>query len=340
MSPGVLHVTESLGGGVATALRSYVRATPELEHHLLAASRDEALASDYSFEEFSSVRRLPRSPVAAIRALRSAVAGTEPSVVHLHSSWAGLLGRVALVGRGVRIVYTPHGFAFERRDVPVVARCAFRTVERLLRVNTEVLAACSVREQALARALGHDVVIHVPNVAIDLPADLPQPRPAARVVTAGRLTPQKDPRYFAAVASPSAHRETEFWWIGGGDEAYLDELAAAQVRVTGWLSRADGLRELARGGVFLCTSAWEGFPLTILEAAEIGLPIVARRIPPLDYCPREWLRESPSELSELIDVLLDDQELQEKNVAAWRHALQDNVPERQKRALLAAYRGR
>ena len=47
------------------------------------------------------------------QALRRLVRTRRPDVVHLHSSFAGGMGAMA-VGRGTPTVYTPHGYSFSR----------------------------------------------------------------------------------------------------------------------------------------------------------------------------------------------------------------------------------
>ena len=76
------------------------------------------------------------------------------------------------------------------------------------------------------------------------------------------------------------------WIGGGGSDAHLAELLAAGVEVTGWLEQDIAVKELAGCDIYLHTAAWEGYPMTILEAFELGLPVVARGIPALASEPR------------------------------------------------------
>src|SRR6476660_5545947 len=54
----------------------------------------------------------PRGDVLHLVRLRRIVRNYRPDVVHLHSSKAGVLGRVAARLEGVPVVYSPHNFAF------------------------------------------------------------------------------------------------------------------------------------------------------------------------------------------------------------------------------------
>lgn len=52
-----------------------------------------------------------KSDIAAIRELRQIEKDVQPDVIHLHSSVAGGLGRIAYNGKNNTVVYTPHGYA-------------------------------------------------------------------------------------------------------------------------------------------------------------------------------------------------------------------------------------
>ena len=52
-----------------------------------------------------------KSDIAAIKELRQIEKNVKPDVIHLHSSVAGGLGRIAYSGKNNIVVYTPHGYA-------------------------------------------------------------------------------------------------------------------------------------------------------------------------------------------------------------------------------------
>ncbi len=90
-------------------------------------------------------------PLAAIAGVRRLVSQLAPDVVHAHSSFPGVYARAALL-HGPRLVYTPHCFAFERRDVGWVARSTYRAVERALRGRADLLAAAGPVKPSRPRA--------------------------------------------------------------------------------------------------------------------------------------------------------------------------------------------
>ncbi|HWJ11519.1 MAG TPA: glycosyltransferase [Nocardioides sp.] len=278
----VLHVVESLGGGVLTSILSMVDATPGLEHQLAIWRRREHAGAGDHHGDFARVHLLPGHPRRASRSLRGVVAEVRPDVVHAHSSYAGALVRVT--GLSVRVAYSPHCFAFERRDLGTAGRAVFRELERLLARRTDVLVACSPHEADLALDLGHRRVVAVPNRALDPPGTRAAWAEPFTVVGVGRVAAQKDWRRFAAVKRQVDARGgagLRWEWLGGGDPAGEDHLRANGIEVSGWLPRAEATARLAAAQAYLHTAAWEGAPVSVLEAAAAGLPLAARAIPAL-----------------------------------------------------------
>lgn len=302
----VVHVVESFGGGVAAAVNDYVQNAPEAQHQLLFATRADAPVDLRDLECFDSAVELPRGHFARLRAIRSALRDANHSVVaHAHSSYGGVYARLAATGLShVRVVYTPHCFAFERRDIGWPARAGYRAAEYALAPLTDCFAACSPREAALARRLTASVdVVFVPNIA---PPDVPrQDRSALAtshraplMVGAGRLGPQKDPLFFrdAVVSLRRAGIDVRAKWVGGGDLQLTRLLEESQIEVTGWLRRESVFAELGRADLYVHSARWEGFPVAILEVAALGVPIVVRDISAFESIPFHATLHSPEDL--------------------------------------------
>lgn len=47
-----------------------------------------------------------------IKVIRKIIKKVEPDIIYCHSSFAGGLGRLAALGLGCKIIYNPHGWAF------------------------------------------------------------------------------------------------------------------------------------------------------------------------------------------------------------------------------------
>lgn len=339
----VLHVTEAYGGGIVSSISELIDRTPDIEHHLLRTVRVVDHTDGEGVDGCTSVDELPRRPIAAMRAIRQAVARLRPDVVHAHSSYGGLYVRLVVNSRRTRVVYTPQGYGFLRTDISAAHRLLIREVERALTWNTTALAACSVHEAALATIGRPAMERHtVPNVVAIDEELVDRHRTTRRpdvLVACGRLKPIRDPEYFRRVveAVRELHPAIEARWLGGKPGEIADQLRSSGIEVTGWLPRSELLAEMAEASVYVHTSRWDGFPLTVLEAVSIGVPSVARRIPQLKECPEEVLFDTPSELAAEIARLLASPMTAGEHDALWIDFLDHHSPELQRRRLLAAY---
>jgi len=335
----VLHVVESYGAGTVSAMVQYVRATPELEHHLVRRLRhDDDHADDGELSLFASVHEMDDGLVSAVRSVRRAVKAVRPDVVHGHSSFGGAFARAA-AGRKPLVVHTPHCYATERQDLGRLSRGAYEVAERLLSYNTQVVAGCSVREVALGRSYAPRARhVFVPNVAGGFEARklAPQP-PEEPVLTAmGRLTEQRDPLAFLDIAQRLDGR-AHARWIGDGDADLKAALTDGGVEVTGWLPRSEAIRLLGESTAYVHTARWDGAPMTMIEAHALGLPQVAITTPAVADGPAAAVAADTAELADALTRLIKDPAERAANLAAWDGYFATATVERQRAALLEAY---
>jgi glycosyltransferase involved in cell wall biosynthesis len=347
----VLHVIEALGGGVAAVVEDYVAHAPGLTHHVIAARRPghdiadsiERMASTYVIMEDGHAGR--------VRQVRRLIRRLKPEIVHGHSSLGGVYARLGAIGLPVRVVYTPHCFAFERTDVSWASRAAFIAAEAAMSRVTDAVAAVSPREASLAKRLGAKVVIHVPNVAGASVAVLAKgtrlertsgsrPRLSRYVVgTLGRISPQKGLAYFieAVRAARELNLDVDWVWIGGGTPEDETRLRQAGVQITGWCTRSAAMRHLTSLDVYVHTAAWEGAPISILEAAALGTPVVARDLQALEGQPVGVRVQSPGALAAAVAGLIQRPESLSEALARMSSCAQFLTAEIQADRLLRVY---
>lgn len=268
----VLHVTTCVGGGVPVAIARVTTRTDAV--HLVAwPGENAAKVGDIP----ARTAAISTNPVAAATEVAAIVRRFQPDIVHAHSSIAGVIVRLLPTLDAGRIVYQPHCYKFDDPVLGAAARRVIRWTERRLAPRAGVVLALTAHEEALAGELSRVVpvrrVVNAPSVRGHRHVG-----GARTVVMAGRIAPQKDPRYFADVARATAATDPEvsFTWIGDGDADLKRVLLDAGVAVSGWLDREATLAQISRAGLYLHSASYEGFPLTVVEAASIGTPVVVR----------------------------------------------------------------
>lgn len=276
----VLHVTECFAGGVANAITKITQLA-EADHFLLCSGND--LPSEST--SIAGVFQLPARPLAAIAAIRKANALTHPDVIHAHSSWAGVYTRLS--GVKTPIIYQPHCYKFDDPGQARIVRAGFFLAEKVLAPRADRVAVLSAHEGELAASLDRETVLHfIPNA----PSLTPLPnyestdfRISPQVIMVGRLCKQKSPEFYAQLADEvrRTRSDVHFQWIGDGDPKLRALLEDSGVAVTGWASGQALAAHYARPSVYFHSALYEGFPLSILEAASFGHPLVARTIPAL-----------------------------------------------------------
>lgn len=234
----------------------------------------------------------------ALRGLDQLLAAGRFNVVHLHSSKAGVLGRLAARRRrGARVVYSPHGFPFVGEFSR--ARLALATaIERgLAPLGDEIVCVCDfeVRLAEAKRLRPRRGIARVYNgvdrfpAAVEPAPELAEWRAAGDgpiVASLSTLRPPKalDSLIEAAPAILAGEPEARLALIGSGPQR--EELEAL-VRARG-LDREPRFRMipftapiesyLAGIDLYILPSAWEAFPIGVLEAMAAGVPQVASAV--------------------------------------------------------------
>src|SRR5690242_4290391 len=121
----IMQVVEASGSGTLEIVRAISQGARAAGHEVIVAhGRRPETPADLAgfFGDGPELVALPwtdrrlSTQLRTGRALRRLVRDRRPDVVHLHSSFAGGMGSLA-VGRRTPTVYTPHGYSFLRTDV-------------------------------------------------------------------------------------------------------------------------------------------------------------------------------------------------------------------------------
>lgn len=231
--------------------------------------------------------------VEILRVLRS----ERPDVLHLHSSKAGILGRLAGRLAGVpRVLFTAHGFSFHQRlSRPALA--ATVTLERMLAPLADAIVPVSRydHDRALAFRLCAPERLVVVENGVDTRRFDGKERKKARellgaaddrllVGTVARFAFPKDHALLLRAVAPLLLERDDLQLVlvgsGPGQGAAVELALSLSLgdRVAFLGDREDVPELLAGLDLFVLASRFEAMPMTVLEAMASGLPVVASRV--------------------------------------------------------------
>jgi glycosyltransferase involved in cell wall biosynthesis len=218
----------------------------------------------------------------------------QPDVIHTHTAKAGVLGRWAslLAGRRSVRVHTFHGHLLHGYfNRPLTRVVIF--IEKYFAARTSVLIAIGskVKDELLAAGIGKSEKYRVFFPGLPAPKQVTKAdartalglSPETLYITyVGRLTQIKRPDRLLDVAKECGKRGLDLHFLVAGEgELFESSKARAQreelnVTFFGW--RSDISQIFAASDIAILTSDNEGIPLTLIQAAQAGLPIVATSV--------------------------------------------------------------
>ncbi|KAB2888958.1 MAG: glycosyltransferase family 4 protein [Desulfobulbaceae bacterium] len=218
--------------------------------------------------------------------LKDKISTIKPDLIHLHSTKAGLLGR--LVARNISIpsVFTVHGWAFTE-GLPFVRRSIFRLIERLMAKFSDKIITVSKYDYNLAidaRVVVESSLEMIHNGIHDVcysPNNSSTDNNVRIIMVARFEAPKCQIKLIQALAMVEQEDWTmEFVGDGPGMSVCKDEALSFGLEKRILFSGAcdDVSQRLSNSDIFVLISDWEAFPLTILEAMRAGLPIIASQV--------------------------------------------------------------
>lgn len=281
----ILYVTASMSvGGVQSLVRDLASQFDLMGHQvgIVSLHGEDVLDTPPGVARFS--QRLPGgvSQFRGVRDLRRLIVGFTPDIVHSHAVHSNVLTALALVASQIPLIRTTHS----TREGGAVLSAAL-TLTSLPK---------SVADTAVSDAVaGTSRCVRSPHVirnGVDTgrflfdAASRSDTRRAAGIaeeecvfVTVGRMVAAKDPELLLRAFSLLPQLATRLVWVGDGPEREriegLVQSLGLSDRVIFVGSTPDVPHWLSAGDVYVSSSAWEGFGLSMVEALASGLPVVA-----------------------------------------------------------------
>ncbi len=340
-------------GGVDRWVKEISESLVKRGNHVVVATTDleqpfsrSLLTVPPSYPDLAEVHRLttqriPRIGFPFALGMKSVIRNSRADVIHAHCvahsptllSWQ--VARQLRIPLVINAVYSPRSGAFWSRYL--------RFANRMMNDAACVIAMSEFEKRLLAEAGVSKDKVHVIPPVVDLATfKTPRPSPLEKfglagkrvIVSLSRLAFGKrvDRLIQALPGLLKKHPEARLMIIGPdyGDETRLRQITHSLkldefVVFTGSFEKEDSAAALQSATAFVMTTDFELFGITLIEAMAAGTPIVAANITAVPFVIRDgktgllFNHRSSQDLEAKLDLLLSDEGLSQRLIAAGRH---------------------
>lgn len=355
----ILHCCQSILGGPASYFEeiawSQIEAfgkqnvlfvVPETDWHAIPSIPKECLVG------FPFTKRNPFSLARLALFFERVVKSFDPDLLHLHSTYAGVIGRIPLLvsRRKYGLVYCAHGWSFNRQTGRAVSfLCS--SVERLLARVTDRVINISEAEQIAAihhKLVTSKMVVVLNGISREIPkakSEITFNRDVINLLFVGRHDPQKGlDILLRAIERVGEQAKVHLHVLGTPVVSSGVDASASTRHVTfhGWKNREEVFQFMGAADALLVPSRWEGFGIVALEAMRMGKPVIASNrgaLPEIVVDDETGLIFDLDSEPQLDSILcsLDYSKLQDMGAAGQKRFQAQFTADRMNRELIAVY---
>ena len=251
----------------------------------------------------------------------------KPDVVALHSSKAGIVGRLALLFNRIPVIFTAHGWAFAN-GVNEKDKRKYIFIEKIFSQLADKIITVSNQDKELAlkyKVADNDKQIVIHNGIPDLKHENSIPYcgkdNVIRLVSIARFSNQKDHITLFNALKGMSRNDYHLDLIGIGplyeEMQGMADAYGLNDKISFLGERRDIADILSKSDIFILISNWEGLPLSLLEAMRAGLPTIASDVGGVNECVADGksgflVRKGDAEdVAQKICMLLDSAEIRE-----------------------------
>jgi glycosyltransferase involved in cell wall biosynthesis len=284
MKKTILHIIDNLGrGGAETMLVTVVKQLPDYRHIIVTLTPENEFGNEVQCDALYCLHlgSKIKLPVAAAK-LRRIIKAENVQAVHSHLFWSSIIARLG-VPNSIPLFTTIHAFVASSIEYrPWYMRLAERITYRIKKSTIIAVANGALKEYFSFIKLKHrndahclytfvDTAVFSNNIKHTKTGDN-----VFRIVTVGNLKEQKNHRFLLEAFKALKHENITLDIYGKGplEKELQASIDSHGLKVTLKGQASDIQNQLGRYDLFVMSSLYEGFALSVLEAMAMGMPLL------------------------------------------------------------------
>lgn len=352
----ILHIAQS-AGGVDRYIKMLLKYMNRDEFENIVVLSQDFKKNEYEmiadvYETVEMQRSIGLKDLKSIGNIRKIIRKYKPDILYVHSSKAGAIGRIANLGFHNKIIYNPHGWAFNM-EISGQKKLLYKYIEKIQIPFTDKIICISESEKVTATSekICKIQKLSLINNGIDLDEIenslkierncLGISKEAFVVGMVGRISKQKAPDIFVKAASLIKKSIPNAVFLIVGDEITNGDNEKQKIInmienegltdsfiITGWVKNPVGHMKIFDVAVLL--SRWEGFGLVLAEYMASGVPIVATAVDAIPFIIENNKNgilvnvDNEREVAEAVKTIKDDEILKKKLIKEGKECVEKN----------------
>lgn len=298
----ILHAAETIKGGVSTVINSLIKnhiENPQVDKIMVICPYDQKdsliKTSKLNVCLFARKKRNILGLINFMIVFTKILMKEKPDIVHLHSSFAGLIGRLLILSffkfKKIKVIYCPHAFSF-LMSTNILKKTLYAYMEFFLSFITDKIICVSKSEYLLAiqKNLPKSKLSVIHNgvpIKIEVKNNNLNKQDHYKLLFVGRFDYQKGLdillKSLSKVDKKLINYKITLTLVGetvnnNENIEFPSSLKNINMVKKGWLNSKELEKQYLINDLLVIPSRWEGFAMVPLEAMSYGLPIIASDI--------------------------------------------------------------